>query len=136
MGRKSAAMGRVARIKPHYLLHGEKFTVREPVASQLRETKLRTAEKLGCSPRIEQLRQRHSQNKPTICIHRARTYTAAYRETEGEPTVIRRGKPFKRYCEEKPITIQDNELVIGNFACRPGYTTVAPDYSWQWVLGM
>jgi len=134
MGRKSAAMDRVARNKPHYPHPGEKFTVREPVAPQLREAKLQTAEKLGCSPRTERLRRRYSENKPTICIHRARAYTSAYRETEGEPTVIRRGKAFRRYCQEKPIVIQDDELVIGNFACRSGYTAIAPDYSWQWIL--
>ena len=80
--KKSAVANKVSRIELLYPLHGEKFTVREPVAPQLRSAGLQTAEKLGCSPRLERLRLRYSANKPTICTHRARTYTAVYRETE------------------------------------------------------
>jgi len=131
---RAAVLDRDTRIKPRYPLPGEEFTVVGPVAPQFREVNLQAVEKLGCSPRIERLRHSYFQNIPTICTHRARTYTAVYRETEGEPAAIRRGKAFQRYCEEKPVVIQDDELIVGNPGCRPRYVTVAPDYSWQWVL--
>jgi len=133
MEKKSAVMDRVTQIKPRYPLPGEEFTVREPVAPQFREVNLQAVEKLGCSPRIKRLRRSCFANIPTICIHRARTYTEVYKETEGQPTAIRRGKAFKRYCEEKPIVIQDDELIVGSPGCRPRYVTIVPDYSWQWV---
>ena len=134
MEKKSAVMDRAAQIKPRYPLPREEFTVREPVAPQFQEVNLQAVEKLGCSPRIERLRRSYFQNIPTICTHRARTYTEVYKETESEPIVIRRGKAFKRYCQEKPIVIQDDELIVGSPACRPRYAPVVPDYSWEWVM--
>jgi len=131
---ESAVVDRVTQIKPRYPLPGEDFTVVAPVAPQFQEVNLQAVEKLGCSPRIERLRHGYFQNIPTICTHRARTYTEVYRETEGEPAAMRRGKAFKRYCEEKPVVIQDDELIVGSPGCRPRYVTVAPDYSWEWVL--
>jgi len=133
MERKSAVLNRVKTMKPGCFLAEEEFTVRGPVARQLQETNLRGVERLGCSPRIERLRQRYFENKPTICICRARTYTQVYKETEGEPIAIRRGKAFKRYCEEKPILIQDDELIVGSPTCGPRYGSVVPDYAWEWV---
>jgi len=134
MERKSAVLNRVAQIKPRYPVSGEKFTVRGPVAPKLQKTNLQGVERLGCSPRIERLRQSYFENKPTVCIHRARIYTEVYKETEGEPTAIRRGKAFKRHCQEKPIVIQDDELIVGSPECRPRYVTIVPDYSWEWLL--
>lgn len=131
---KSAVVDRVTPIKPRYPLLGEKFVVEGPVAPQLQQVNLRTVGKRGCSPRIERLRRSYFENRPTVCIHRARIYTEVYQETESEPVVIRRGKAFKRYCQEKPIVIQDDELVVGSPGCRPRYVTIAPDYSWQWVM--
>jgi len=133
MERKSAVVDRVAPIKPRYPLPGEKFVVEGPVAPQLRQVNLGIVKKRGCSPRIERLRRGYFENRPTVCIHRARIYTEVYQETESEPAVIRRGKAFKRYCQEKPIVIQDGELIVGSPGCRPRYVTIAPDYSWQWV---
>jgi formate C-acetyltransferase len=134
MEKELGVKDRVARIKPRYPLSGEKFTVKGPVAPQLRGVNLQSADKRGCSPRIERLRQSYFQNVPTVCTCRARTYTEVYKETEGEPTVIRRGKAFKQYCEEKPIVIQDDELIVGSPGCRPRYVTLVPDYAWQWIL--
>jgi formate C-acetyltransferase len=131
---KTEVKGKITSIKPRYLLPGEEFTVVEPVAPQLREVKLEGIEELGCSLRVKRLRKTFFLNRPTICIHRARVYTRVYKETEGEPTVLRRGKSFKRYCEQKPIIIQDDELIVGSAGCRPRYVLVCPDYSWEWVM--
>jgi formate C-acetyltransferase len=95
---------------------------------------LQAVDKLGCSPRIERLRRSYFENRPTVCVHRAKIYTEVYRETESEPAVIRRAKAFKTYCKKKPVVIQDNELIVGSPGCRPRYGTIAPDYSWQWVM--
>ena len=78
MERKSAVVDRVAPIKPRYPLPGEKFVVEGPVAPQLRQVNLGIVKKRGCSPRIERLRRGYFENRPTVCIHRARIYTEVY----------------------------------------------------------
>ena len=123
-----------SKIKPRYMLPGETFTIKGPISEALLRDNHSAIEKLGCTPRIERLRKSYFMNKPTVCTHRARIYTDIYKETEGEPTVIRRGKAFKKHCEENPITIQEDELIIGNPCCRPRYVPIMPDYSWKWVL--
>jgi len=99
----------------------------------LRKVELRYLEKRGCTPRIEYLREQYFKNRPTVCIHRARIYTQVFKETEGEPMCLRRAKAFKRLCEEKPIIIQDRELIVGNPGCGPRYVNVCPDVDWRWI---
>jgi formate C-acetyltransferase len=90
-------------------------------------------EKRGCTPRIERLREQYFQNKPAVCTHRARVYTQIFQETEGEPMCIRRAKAFKKLCEEKPIIIQDDELIVGSPGCGPKYVSLCPDQEWHWI---
>ena len=134
MKNTATAEKKIAQVKQSYSFANEEFTVLEPVSSQFKKTNIYNLEKLGCTPRINELRKQYFHNIPTISIHRARVYTSVYQETEGEPIAIRRGKAFKQYCVEKPIVIQENELIIGSPGCRPKYAMIAPDYSWEWVL--
>jgi len=46
-------------------------------------------------------------------INRARIITKSYKETEGEPTVIRRAKAFYKVLTEIPIFIADEQLLVG-----------------------
>jgi len=47
-------------------------------------------------------------------MDRARLVTKSYKETEGEPWVIRRAKALERLCEEMPIFIKPGELIVGD----------------------
>ncbi len=90
-------------------------------------------EKRGCTQRIERLREQYFKNKPTVCIHRPRVYTQVFKATEGEAMCIRRAKAFKKLCEEKPIIIQDDELIVGSPGCGPKYVNLCPDQEWHWI---
>jgi formate C-acetyltransferase len=46
---------------------------------------------------------------------------------------IRRAKAFKKLCEEKPIIIQDDELIVGSPGCGPKYVSLCPDQEWHWI---
>jgi pyruvate formate-lyase/glycerol dehydratase family glycyl radical enzyme len=49
-----------------------------------------------------------------VDLDRARLVTRSYKETEGQPWVIRRAKAVKTMCEEMPIFIKPGELVVGD----------------------
>lgn len=100
---------------------------------QLQESDLRYLEKRGCTPRIQRLREQYFRNKPTVCTHRARTMTRVFKETEDEPMPIRKAKAFKQLCEEKPIVIQSDELIVGTPGCGPRYVNFCPDQDWRWI---
>ena len=89
--------------------------------------------KLGCTPRIQRLREQYLKHKPSICLERALVYTKVFKETEGEPIIIRRAKAFKRYCETKTLLIQDDELIVGNVGYQPRVAAICPEINAFWL---
>ena len=69
-----------------------------------------------------------------LCLERARLYTESYRQTEGEPTIIRRAKALAHILESMTIYIQDDELLVGDYASSPSHLTWHPEYSYRWLL--
>ncbi|MDY6833822.1 MAG: pyruvate formate lyase family protein [Chloroflexota bacterium] len=68
-----------------------------------------------------------------LCLERARLYTESYRQTEGEPLVIRRAKALAHVLRNMTIYIGDGEQIVGNYACSPSHLTYHPEYYWRWV---
>ena len=65
------------------------------------------------TPRIEKLRSR-SLNEPIhIDAQRSRLATESWKETVGEPLHIRRARLFEKICDEMPISIFEDELIVG-----------------------
>ncbi|PKU26572.1 glycyl radical protein [Telmatospirillum siberiense] len=85
------------------------------------------------SIRIEKFRKSYIESKPSISINRARLFTRSHKESEGEPAGIRRAKAFKAVCESIPVTIFDDELIIGSIGEFRRSGIVCPEYSWKWV---
>ncbi|MBM4047764.1 MAG: hypothetical protein FJ279_21890 [Planctomycetes bacterium] len=85
------------------------------------------------SARIEKLKHRLAAMPPAeICFERARLMTRSYRETEGEPVIIRRAKAFATVLEGLPIAIAPDELVVGHVASRPRVAYFAPEtFNWR-----
>jgi len=71
---------------------------------------------------------------PEVCTERCRIITESYKETEGDPMIIRRAKAFHKILNEIPITIQRWQLVVGNFATEPFKTSVYPEYASDRIL--
>jgi pyruvate formate-lyase/glycerol dehydratase family glycyl radical enzyme len=69
--------------------------------------------------RIQRLKKRLEMDRYPICIEKARLIMESYKDTEGEPTIIRRAKATTHYLDNKTIYIEDDELIIGNVASRP-----------------
>lgn len=83
--------------------------------------------------RIENLKKSYIDAKPSISIKRALAFTASHKNTEGEPIIIRRAKAFFEVCKSIPVTIFDDELVVGAAGEFLKTGIICPEYSWKWV---
>ncbi len=63
--------------------------------------------------RIFRLKKRVLSTKPEMDLENAKLLTEGFRETEGEPLVLRKAKAFKKQCLLKTIKIWDDELIVG-----------------------
>ncbi|MCL5111154.1 MAG: glycyl radical protein [Chloroflexi bacterium] len=85
------------------------------------------------SVRTEQLRDTLLAIEPELCPERASLLTAAWRETDGVPTVIRRALAFARVLGGMSIYIRPGELLVGNQARQPRAAPIFPEYAVRWV---
>ena len=69
-----------------------------------------------------------------VCLERLRLLTESYKETEAEPMMIRRAKSFRRILTEIPVTIENWQKVVGNYASHPLMTSIYPEYTAAWIL--
>ena len=83
--------------------------------------------------RIRKLVEKVWTAKPKLDATRAVLVTESYRETEGEPQIIRRAKAFKKVLEEMPIIIDDGELIVGSPTTEPLGTPLYPEYVAHWI---
>lgn len=66
------------------------------------------------TPRIEALRQFYFNSAIHICPIRSHIATESWKETEGQPLHLRRAKLFAKICDEIPVVIFNNELIVGS----------------------
>ena len=85
------------------------------------------------SARIDKLKDALFATPPEIEADRAVLLTESYQKTEGEPIIMRRAKAFKNICEFLPITIRDNELIVGSNTKMPRSCQVFPEFSFEWL---
>lgn len=101
----------------------------DELSVMLKKKKEQYIDKRGCTDRINRLRVQYYHNNPTITVDRARIITRVYKETEGKPTVLRKAQAFYAFCNEKPIEIQPDELIVGNNAPRARAVNIYPETS-------
>ena len=70
---------------------------------------------------------------PEIEADRAVLLTESYQQTEGEPIITRRAKAFAHICKNIPITIRDEELIVGSATRTARGCQVFPEYSFDWL---
>lgn len=90
-------------------------------------------EPAGMTKRIRKLKDAFNKAQPSICIERAKLFTKSCRETEGQPTILRRAKAFRHVCLNIPVTIFDDELIVGCTGKFRRSAAICPEMSWQWV---
>lgn len=87
----------------------------------------------GLTPRLQRLRDNYLQARPSVSIFRALTVTRVTKENLGLPKILLRAKAFKASCEEAPLLIQDEELIVGHPCGKARAGAFSPDIAWRWV---
>ncbi len=85
------------------------------------------------SERITKLVEDLYAKMPEIESARAVLITESYRQTEGEPMIIRRAKAFAHILENLPIVIRDQELIVGSTTIAPRGCQTYPEFSYEWL---
>ena len=85
------------------------------------------------SPRIGKLIADLYEKMPQIETERAVLLTESYQKTEALPIIKRRALAFSHILKHIPITIRDNELIVGSATKRPRSCQVFPEYSYSWL---
>ena len=69
-----------------------------------------------------------------VCTERGRLVTESYRETEGEPPVIRQAKALAKLLREVSIAIDDHELIVGKATTKRRGAALVPEINAGWLL--
>ena len=85
-------------------------------------------------PRVQRVRADLMAAVPAICPERALLITESYRETEGQPMVLRRAKALERILANMSIFIEKDQLIVGNQAGQVRAAPIFPEYSIDWVI--
>lgn len=83
--------------------------------------------------RIARLLNRFYESKLAISSERAILVTAAYNENKDEPIQIKRAKVLKKILEEITITINPDELIVGQMSPTTRGTQVFPECCVDWL---
>ncbi len=83
--------------------------------------------------RVEKLRNLVTGTPPWICPERARMFTRSWKQTEGEPILMRRALALREVLENQTVFITPGELIVGNQASGYMGTPIFPEYGGQWL---
>lgn len=83
--------------------------------------------------RVEKLRKVIVEAKPCVESERAVLLTESYKETEGLPIVLRRAKAIEKILNNLPVTIRDDQLIVGAMTKSPRSAGIYPEFSYEWV---
>lgn len=69
-----------------------------------------------------------------VSMMRARLVTEAYRQTEGFPMAIRRALAFEKVLTFIPLRIDEEQLLVGDFASFPMGFEMYPEFATGWIM--
>ncbi|HWT80793.1 MAG TPA: pyruvate formate lyase family protein, partial [Candidatus Methylomirabilis sp.] len=83
--------------------------------------------------RTELLRDSLLSCQPKLCPERAVLLTTAWRETEGQPILVRRAAGLAAVLRGMSIYIRPGELLVGNQASHPRAAPFFPEFAVAWL---
>ncbi len=81
--------------------------------------------------RITILKERVISTQPQMDLENARILTEGFKESEGLPLVLRKAKAFRQQCQDKSVTIWDEELIVGCSGSKSRAGILCADTCWS-----
>ncbi len=81
---------------------------------------------IGSTERVKRLSAQFHAARPSICLEGIEAYTKVYKETEGEPEVLRRGLGIREVLATMPPVIMPDELIVGQPGSKLRSMTIRP----------
>lgn len=86
------------------------------------------------TPRLQIMKRNLFKEKRHLSIERAILYTESHKETNGQPTIIRRAKATAHILDHVEISIREGELLVGNRTVRPRSGVLSPEMDPYWIM--
>ena len=83
--------------------------------------------------RMQAMKHKIFSTPRVISLERARLYTQSWRQTEGQPVVVRRARAVASVLAGHRIVIDDTDLIVGNRSETPRAGVVSPEMSPYWI---
>jgi len=90
-------------------------------------------DRIKASPRILKIKERMFEKMPQIEGDRARLITESYKSTENLPVIKRRSAAFRHILENIPVSIREDELIVGSATLNYRSCQTFPEYSFEWL---
>ncbi len=84
--------------------------------------------------RINVLKDRSINVIQEVCPERARYVTEAYQKNPSDPVIIRRAKALQNILSRMTISIDPEELIVANQACKLRAAPIFPEYTVDWII--
>ncbi|AGK95959.1 (2S)-3-sulfopropanediol dehydratase [Clostridium pasteurianum] len=102
------------------------YSVLSPQEERIQE-ELQGKHKIYGRKRSYEILDSFQNTRPRIDVERAKYFTESFRETEGEPLVLRWSKALKHIAENITIYIEDNQLIVGRSGYEGRYGILYPE---------
>lgn len=86
------------------------------------------------SERVRKIREKYRNTIPHICIARYRLVTEFYMEHTELIGILKRAKCFKYICDNIPVRIDDDEIIVGAQSCRYKAAALYPENGVEWLI--
>ncbi|MBQ8831431.1 MAG: hypothetical protein IJ017_07510 [Oscillospiraceae bacterium] len=86
------------------------------------------------SPRVQKMREKYMNTRPSVCTARYRIMTEFYHEHPEFIGTMKRAKNFRNICEKMPVVIHDDEIIVGSATSMYRGANIYAENSIAWLL--
>jgi formate C-acetyltransferase len=84
--------------------------------------------------RVRNIREKYRTTRPRVCIARYKIVTDFYQQNPQLQGILKRAKNFKNICENIPVLINKDEVIVGWQATSYRACALYPETSFNWFL--